>query len=475
MPGESWNLAHLWLGLCTRLCYHRDRTVRVRSSTQCISAATVGTSNFQYRRSGYLDYGDGRSSLDAYNWENGRLGNPPTKPNNGHSISPSRSSGSTATQQRHQQSIASTPAGPPNTHQIASPMRLSGFVGLFTGFGALLALVLFLPLPAFFRRHGQGSGLAIAYSFYLVGGVALVVSVVCVFGLRGVEVNKTEKRDDPIKNGKSRHTLVSSPRLLYNAVALAFKDSRLALAYLGGFVARGSSVGISLFIPLYVNAYFVSSGLCEKTAKTPEAMNEQCRRVYILAAELTGLSQLVALLCAPIFGYLADRKNLPLVVAASAGVLGYAGLAMLESPEPHGNGSPWVFAIMCGLGISQIGAIVCSLGLLGRCVLEDQAVQPLRRLSMPSPLNSSAEDPTETSGLLERGPDHHQTLEYLKGSIAGIYSLTGGAGILLLTKLGGYLFDESSPSAPFIMLSVFNGVLLVFGLGCALSDALTTR
>ena len=49
----------------------------------------------------------------------------------------------------------------------------------------------------------------------------------------------------------------------------------------------------------------------------------------------------------------------------------------------------------------------------------------------------------------------------LKGSIAGVYSFGGGAGILILTKLGGKLFDSWTPGAPFFIMAVFNAILLV--------------
>ena len=59
-------------------------------------------------------------------------------------------------------------------------------------------------------------------------------------------------------------------------------------------------------------------------------------------------------------------------------------------------------------------------------------------------------------------------LQHLKGSIAGVYSLSGGVGILLLTKLGGMLFDRNT-SAPFVMLALFNAFLLVVGIICGLT------
>jgi hypothetical protein len=51
----------------------------------------------------------------------------------------------------------------------------------------------------------------------------------------------------------------------------------------------------------------------------------------------------------------------------------------------------------------------------------------------------------------------------LKGAIAGIYSLFGGAAILLLTKVGGVLFDKVSAASPFWIMVGANGVVVIVG------------
>lgn len=67
------------------------------------------------------------------------------------------------------------------------PSALAGYVGLFTGCGALLALSLFLPLPARFGRlEGVTMGQAVTYSFYVVGAISLWVAVFVAFGLRNL-------------------------------------------------------------------------------------------------------------------------------------------------------------------------------------------------------------------------------------------------------------------------------------------------
>ena len=426
-------------------------------------------------------------------------------PTNGSAFSPSISSELTITQIRHQQTLARQSVDSARPSQEPAPARLAGFVGLFTGFGALLALVLFLPLPAVFRGRGIDPATSVVYSYYVVAAVALTVAFSVVFGLRNLSGEEGKGFSNLLKakhtksDGSTRVENVSYAKMLLDALRLGFKSSTLALGYVGGFVARASSVGISLFIPLFVNAWFISCGnrLPEKSEAVSLPDTKQCQRAYVVAAELTGVSQTVALVFAPIFGYMADRYpnfNTPLLLAALIGVMGYLGLANLKSPDPKASGgSYWVFFVVALLGISQIGAIVCSLGLLGRSVLEADfaprsfskaEVPPLDSMLRPNitignetgnstqnihssrPAAGDDTDAHETSALLGDGPSGKFSRQHLKGSIAGVYSLAGGAGILLLTKLGGHLFDQLSPSAPFYMLAIFNGILFVFGLVC---------
>ncbi|KAI0180172.1 hypothetical protein GGR52DRAFT_230390 [Hypoxylon sp. FL1284] len=416
------------------------------------------------------------------------------------------------------------------------PSALAGYVGLFTGCGALLALALFLPLPAqFSRADGVTPAQAITRSFYVVGAVALVVAVFVFFGLRGLRGEEgkgwrmllglrkhhqqqegtaaTETGANGVNSGGAhKQGPVPYRRLLLSSLRLGASDPHIALGYLGGFVARASTVAISLFVPLYVNAFFIDRGFCRGAPTDPSPdLKRECRAAYVLASILTGVAQLAALLCAPLFGYLsgsASRKgrgsggtvDVPLVVAALFGVAGYIAFPRLASPEyadvGGGGGGPAVFLVAVLIGVSQIGAIVCSLGSLGRGVLaaaEDAPGEGLEEENGVSAAEEGAgaesEVPGETDALLggsgggEAGDSNGNAPRrrggaakrrpaasrvQLKGSIAGVYSWCGGAAILLLTKLGGYLFDAASHGAPFYMMAAFNAVLLVATLAIGL-------
>jgi len=260
-------------------------------------------------------------------------------------------------------------------------------------------------------------------------------------------------------------------RLLKDSVRLGFTDSHIALGYLGGFVARASTVAISLFIPLFINTFFIRNGFCQGSPHDPnEELKKECRVGYVTAAMVTGVAQLMGLICAPIFGYLSRKTggfNWPIAATTTFGIVGYCAFPQLRSPEAKDvngrGGSPLVFLVASLIGISQIGAIVCSLGSLGKGVLT--AELPTR--SSPQPGENGARqqgEADENAPLLEESAvpvAARVSRVRLKGSIAGIYSWCGGAAILLLTKLGGYLFDAWSTGAPFYMMAVFNGILLL--------------
>lgn len=420
---------------------------------------------------------------------------------------------------------------PKGSESKGKSSALAGYVGLFTGCGALVALVLFLPLPARFSHvDGVAFADAIKDSFYIVGSISFLVAIFVLFGLRGLRGEegkgfrmlfgwrgstpqgtgsnsaatlsnvRDNKPPSHPHNGTSHfqprtNTPPSSPQrilpyhhLLQRALQLGLTDYDIALGYLGGFVARASTVAISLFLPLFVNTYFFSRGFCQGSPTDPSPdLKKECRQAYVLSSILAGVAQLVGLVCAPLFGYLAASRggsvNWPVVVSAVLGIVGYVAFPLLESPEfkdvEGRGGSPVVFLLAALMGVSQIGAIVCSLGSLGRGVLKVEVVNVLARADGErETLVEDADGEGDTAPLLENEaalPEDTVSRVRLKGSVAGVYSWFGGAAILLLTKLGGYLFDAWSTGAPFYLMAVFNGVLLLASIGIDVGRAAGAR
>lgn len=419
---------------------------------------------------------------------------------------PSMSSDSTLTPDRPTSPNVASHGNQPKTAAKSPSSRLAGFVGMCAGCGALVSLAVFLPLPDRFQKSGSSPTQAIKNSYYIVAAVAVLVSVCCLIGLRNLPgeegkgwkwlLSTFERHEPDAEHDNHQYPVEGLSRLPYwkqlsTALVLGFHNREILLGYIGGFVARASSVGISLFIPLFVNHYYRASGLCGKSPKEISGsdmsdIKRSCSDAYILASILTGVSQLVALIAAPAFGFLSDksqRHHLPLLLASLAGIVGYLVFASLHSPQFKGSdGSPGVFVLMALIGFSQIGAIVCSLAVLSNGILNLGAREDVPVVSnhqrgeqntetRANDANDVDEDPSEHQALLT-GPGspsgRGQHLSQLKGSIAGVYSLYGGAGILLLTKLGGFLFDALSSGSPFYLMAAFNAILLFAGVVCGL-------
>ncbi|ANB14484.1 putative membrane protein [Sugiyamaella lignohabitans] len=304
--------------------------------------------------------------------------------------------------------------------------KLAGLVGVVTGIGAVLSVSLFLPLPTWLDRNSGGENdakIALRNSYYIVSAIAFFVSILLFLGL-----HKDRSKSFRLwLNGGSvsifdEAALDTMPDSLpyFQTIKMGFlaaKDRQVALSYVGGLVARSATVALTLFVPLAVNFYFYEQGIC-KVGDPHDALpdvKKGCHEAYVLAAILTGIANTVSLVFAPIWGLLGDYigQHGSLMVSALVGFTGCIGFAFVEKPN-----SPVSFVMACFLGAGQIGAIV---------------------LSMSMCTNSRRQ---------------------YNGSISGVYSLSGGLGILLITKVGGYISDIWK-GAPFVILAGFYFLLCI--------------
>ncbi|KAJ3082995.1 hypothetical protein HK102_001335 [Quaeritorhiza haematococci] len=338
---------------------------------------------------------------------------------------------------------------------------ISALVGEMSGVGALLALFVFLRLPSNF-----GGGLAgLRKTYFIVGGISLVFAFFLFFALRvrkrkqpaagktiatvnsngasstpnetAVDVSAQQEggsapnADNPSTGLVEKSNAKSITRIAVEGVA-AMKDGKILVltiplfitsfhnkqGYIGGFLARASSVIITIFLPLWMYKYYIDKGACSVRDPNDPDIRETCREAYVKASTLSGVAQTLVLVGAPIFGILADRFYRPLatLIAAVIGLIGYLALFFIRNPT-----SPSMYLIVCLVGLGEIGMIVGSLALV-----------------------TAAYVPHD-----------------IRGSVAGVYSFFGAAGILLNTKLGGYLFDTWTEQAPFFLMAVAHVVCII--------------
>ena len=185
------------------------------------------------------------------------------------------------------------------------------------------------------------------------------------------------------------------------------ENIRILLAYLCAFVSRGDLVVIGTFLTLWIIRAGIAAGMEPDIA----AREAGTRFALVMTA---------ALLWAPVMGWLNDRLDRVVAMALAMGLaaIGYTSVAFL--PDPFG---PWMYPVGALLGIGQISAVTASQTLIG-----------------------------------QEAPAAY------RGSVVGMYSMYGAAGILFISSAGGWVFDRVGAVAPFVLIGIANALLCILAI-----------
>ncbi|KAI9330294.1 major facilitator superfamily domain-containing protein [Obelidium mucronatum] len=345
--------------------------------------------------------------------------------------------------------------------------RMAGLVGLCSGCGALVALFVFMPLPLKFQDIVEG----IQITYLIVGLLSVIFSVLLFFFLtaqshpsetplsaasdqdllaeNGVSGSSQSPHDFAIADqdaarcpvmqqgaqrqeepGRQQHEDEGdgedeeTQKTLFQMGKegfLAARDPKVLLGYVGSFLARGDTVIITLFIPLWVYKRYIEAGLCVAPGGINDPdIKDDCRAAYSRASVISGIAQTAALVGAPVFGYLADRIEAKNVVLLNAFV-GLVAYSLMFVADPMLG---YVFAVVIFVGLSEIGLVIGNMSLVTDSKSVDKSI---------------------------------------RGSVAGVSSMCGAVGILISSKLGGLLFDQWREGAPFLILAVGHLIAVVVG------------
>jgi MFS family permease len=183
---------------------------------------------------------------------------------------------------------------------------------------------------------------------------------------------------------------------------VARTNKRIALSYAAAFVARGDVAIVGLFAIAWGKQAAIADGLSASEALAAGTIP------FVIA-------QSAALLWPAAMAVPLDRwpRLVSLGTAMMLGALGYCLLYFVD--DPLGKAAIPFFIL---LGIGQISAFLGA-----------------------------------QTTISKEAPDE------MRGSIIGAFNFCGAVGILVLTALGGWLFDHVGPWAPFMIVGILNGIV----------------
>jgi MFS family permease len=201
----------------------------------------------------------------------------------------------------------------------------------------------------------------------------------------------------------ARHERPSKKALLASGLR-SIRNPRIALSYASSFAARSDLVIKGLFLALWA----IHAG-AEQGMRPAEAMARFGVMIIIM--------QSVSFIAAPFFGWFIDRVNrvTAAIVALIFATTGYLSMAFVTSPLDFAMAP---FFIVIALGSSWI--MKASLSLIG------QEAKPQER-----------------------------------GSVIATNGMFGAIGVMVLTLIGGRLFDAWGPWAPFVVAGIYQAILLI--------------
>ncbi|MEU1389130.1 MULTISPECIES: MFS transporter [unclassified Nonomuraea] len=277
-----------------------------------------------------------------------------------------------------------------------------GWLGLFSGIGAVIAVLVLVRLPNMLEDGGMAPATAARVGFLVVAGLVLLGAL----ALRGTLAPGLATSVEP-PAGRQAGERAGLARLVVEGVRLA-RDPGVALSYAASFVARADLALVASFLSLWI----VDHAKAVRGMSATEALAK--------SGAIVGIAYMVIVVGAPLFGWLGDRMRRQDVVILAQALAGAAYLSTLLVSDPLG---PGMMLVAAAVGLGEIGVITTAGPLLAQQV-------PAR----------------------------------YRGSSFGVQTLCGAIGIFVISGVGGWLYDLWRPAAPFALAGACGLLVALFGL-----------
>lgn len=191
---------------------------------------------------------------------------------------------------------------------------------------------------------------------------------------------------------------------LQQGVAEVSSNVKVLFGILTNVQARTNSVLITMFLVLWVKQYY------------PKPVGEEKDQGYSRAMFISGVSNVIGMISAVLFGFVYEKANISVLLTINNACI-LAGYTMLCFVDPT-NG-----LVFLAMGIAAFGFY--GLTTVGFIIVN------------------------KNCGCRARG------------AVMGLNCLAGAIGILILSKLGGFLFDTVWNRSPFIISAFYSFMMII--------------
>ncbi|MBL8642656.1 MAG: MFS transporter [Rhodospirillaceae bacterium] len=223
--------------------------------------------------------------------------------------------------------------------QDVSRGKWVGLTSVFNGLGVSMMALTLSRLPSIIQaRYGTTEADAVIYSFWVMGGISIVIGFVVFAGL--AKVTGAARQREPIL------------KLIREGLRCARENPKIALSYYSAVATRGDVV----IVGTYFTAWFVAVG-AEQGMSTGEAIGP--------ARFLFGVAITFSALAFAFFqGWICDKVNrvTGMIIAFALSTLGYGFMGMIGDPF-H---SFWIIPVCILLGCGETANVVAGGALIGQ-------------------------------------------------------------------------------------------------------------
>jgi len=256
-------------------------------------------------------------------------------------------------------------------------------------------------LPEWMGKAGFSSAVAGRAAFWALSALGLAGLLVAQFWLTEPKPKNLSTAHAP-GGGKFKAYIADAKGVFVHART----NPRFGMVMLLGFVVRSDFVVVISFLSLWVVRGSAAQGIGIGPAMAH-------------AGILTSVFTVVSLVTPFLFGSLADRVNRMLMMVISLGATGLALTATMLVTNVNGVA---MYVVIGVIGVTETIQVIASNAVFG-----------------------------------EEAPAH------LRGSAMGIFALIGQISVIIVSLIGGILFDKLGYSAPFVMAGALNIIFAFIG------------